>query len=344
MVGREYQHLEDLVFCEDGGAKHAVYILKNLANYKLSIKWDGSPTVYFGRDNSGKFMLVGKNGWGREPINSAEELEQWTLSRGKNEYWRPAFAKTLADLWTTLEPLTHFKGFAYADILWSGGTPSYNSRNYYFRPNQVTYIVSRDTPLGESISKSSLGLAMHTLYQNFGDTQGVPINTPIIDSETVVAIPQTLVTEGIVMPTDSINAVEKLVRKQSSNIDMLFVPRVGLADFREIIYKYVNYLVKKKQLHELSTKSFVEWVNNSTLSFNKQGRLRDMVNAYTENFDALFEVVKEIGKVKNDIIEMLDKSPANVSAFTGRHSGGEGFVIQEKKIKLVQRTRWTPYG
>ena len=47
-VGREFNHLEDLVFTEPSGAKRAVQILKSLAQdaKDVSVKWDGNPTVY----------------------------------------------------------------------------------------------------------------------------------------------------------------------------------------------------------------------------------------------------------------------------------------------------------
>ncbi len=343
MVGREYQHLEDLIFCEDYGARHALYILKNMPNYTLTIKWDGSPTIYFGRDQTGKFMLVGKNGWGREVIQSADELEQWTLSRGKDERWRPAFAKTLSDLWNTLEPVTHFKGFVFADVLWHGGTPAHNSTNYYFRPNQVLYTIPAKSELGVNVSKSSVGLAIHTLYNNFGDKQGVPVYTRLIDSETVFDLPQTLVSEGITMPTGDIDKLERHISRVESKINQLFVPRQGLSDIRDIVYKFVNHSVKHKTFSTISVKQFLNWINESNLTFSKQGRLRDMVLAYTESFTALFETVILVNNIKNDIIEMLDRAPANISAFTGQFTGGEGFIIQEEKVKLVQRSRWIPY-
>ena len=51
-VGREFNHLEDLVFTEPNGAVKAIEILKSLAKPETSItiKWDGNPTVYWGRD------------------------------------------------------------------------------------------------------------------------------------------------------------------------------------------------------------------------------------------------------------------------------------------------------
>ena len=44
-VGREFNHLEDLVFTEPNGAQRAIQILKDLAKpeSKISIKWTATP-------------------------------------------------------------------------------------------------------------------------------------------------------------------------------------------------------------------------------------------------------------------------------------------------------------
>jgi len=345
LTGREYQHLEDLVFCEEQGSRHALYVLKNLPNYPLSIKWDGSPTIYFGRDTAGKFRLVGKNGWGRDLIDTPEDLEQWTLTRGKNEWWRPAFAKQLADLWRTLEPVSHFKGFVYADVLWDTvNTKKLNNGKFYFKPNQVTYTVEQDTALGKLIGGADVGLAMHTMYENFGDRTGVPIDSMVnISNGGVFAMPLTLITEGIVMPSEGILELEKMIDKHSSNIDGLLEKRTGLSDMRDIIYKYVNHMVKEHKISKLDDiAEFVYWIEHGNLTFSKQGRIKCLLNAYTDMFVAMFKIILKIADLKNEIIYKLDQSPSNVSAATLNYKGGEGYVIQELKIKLVPRWRWVP--
>jgi hypothetical protein len=52
-VGREYQHLEDLVFVKGSkGAVEAADILDKLGtdSSDVAIKWDGNPTIYWGRE------------------------------------------------------------------------------------------------------------------------------------------------------------------------------------------------------------------------------------------------------------------------------------------------------
>ena len=101
-VGREYQHLEDLVFVDgSAGATKAVHILNKLGHDSkdIAIKWDGYPTMYWGRDNNGEFVLVGKNGWMKGNISkSAKELYSFITSTGKGEEWRDRFAKEMATI------------------------------------------------------------------------------------------------------------------------------------------------------------------------------------------------------------------------------------------------------
>ena len=81
-VGREYQHLEDLVFVDGSeGANKAADILEKLGkdSSNVAIKWDGNPTLYWGREPNGQFVLVGKNGWGRNKSTSAQNLSKFIL-------------------------------------------------------------------------------------------------------------------------------------------------------------------------------------------------------------------------------------------------------------------------
>ena len=350
LTGREYQHIEDLVFCEDLGAQRAVYILKNLQNYKISVKWDGMPTVYFGRNSEGKFTLVGKNGWGRDWINSPEELEKWVIGRGKNESWRTPLAKNLADIWRILEPHCNFTGYVFADVLWSPAKPAITSRNkqrILFSPNQVTYIVDADTDtdLFAEISNSKLGIAVHSKFERFGDTDGVALYKKLkITSSDVVVVPQTVVSNGMDIPVDMINALEKKIRK-NENLECLFYHRPGLSDFRDIIYRYVNYMSKNSLLDNVGDiEQFKKWIDISKLSFNKQGRMHDIITANRELFEIMFEVFLDILDIKNLIIERLDAVPGNISSLVGSNllAGGEGFIVQEPKVKLVPRHRWKP--
>jgi hypothetical protein len=57
---------------------------------------------------------------------------------------------------------------------------------------------------------------------------------------------------------------------------------------------------------------------------------------------AIFELVNTIMAAKNDVIDQLDDAPSDIIATTAGERGGEGYVAQNSKTKLVPRHRWTP--
>ena len=63
--GARIQHAEDIVFWE--GSKGAVRALESLIKLErgghenVTVKWDGSPAIIFGRDNNGSFILTDKS-------------------------------------------------------------------------------------------------------------------------------------------------------------------------------------------------------------------------------------------------------------------------------------------
>ena len=97
-VGRKYQHIEDLVFTNgSNGGLHAVERLRHMGSEGggIELKWDGSPVVYWGRDEQGAFHLIPKNAWeylkrgahqtkGGVPtmMNSANDIENFILNTG----------------------------------------------------------------------------------------------------------------------------------------------------------------------------------------------------------------------------------------------------------------------
>ena len=107
--GREYNHLEDLVTFEGSkGALKAAEILTRLGqdSKDVSIKWDGNPTIFWGREPNGQFVMTGKNGWGRQKTTSSGELQDFILNTGKGEDWRKDFAGEMAGVFEILEANT----------------------------------------------------------------------------------------------------------------------------------------------------------------------------------------------------------------------------------------------
>ena len=351
-VGREFQHLEDLVFTEPRGALRAIEVLRSLSQdaRDVSVKWDGNPTVYWGRDEDGTFRLVGKNNWGREEgkSGSAGELQQFIMSRGKGEDWREKFAQDMANLWDTFEQATpkEFRGYIYGDLLFHPGKP-YDSSDgkIHFTPNQTTYHVKATSPIGQRIGKSKIAVAAHSQYGYFGDKSGEPIKDvkQFNNTDGLVVVGQTYVSTQPAVDADNLDVIAKLANQSQSEIDKFLAPVQGLSDMRNIIYTYVNQQSRAKNLEALDIESFMEWLLASKVSENKQAKIRDMVQANPKTVTNMFALVRELMKAKDEVIRELDQAEADVTATTGGKPGGEGYVKMKDRVKLVPRDRWTPF-
>ena len=351
-VGREFNHLEDLVFTEPNGAKRAVQVLKDLAQpaSKISIKWDGNPTVYWGRDEDGTFRMVGKNNWGREEgkSSSPEELKQFINSRGKGEEWRAKFAGDMAAMWPIFERATpaDFRGYIYGDILFHPGKP-YNGGDgkLMFTPNQTTYAVKATSPVGQRLSKAKVAVAAHKKYDYFGDKGGEDFADPDMFSSNpqLAVFGQTYISHRPAVNADNLSQIEKIVNTNGAKIDRLLAPQAGLSDLQNTIYTFVNAQSKAKALDNINTKSFFEWLSTSKVSAPKQKKIADLNVANAGVMDSLFTLVAELMKAKNEVIAELDQAEGDITANTGGKPGGEGYVSTKDAVKLVPRDRWTPF-
>jgi hypothetical protein len=351
-VGREFNHLEDLVFTEPKGALRAVEILKNLAQdaKDVAIKWDGNPTVYWGRDEDGTFRMVGKNNWGREEgkSNSPEELAAFINSRGKGEEWRAKFASDMAALWPIFEKATpaDFRGYVYGDILFHPGKPYQGADGRItFTPNQTTYAVKGNSPVGRKIADAKIAVAAHQQYGYFGDKSGDPFKDPgIFDiNPELMVFGQTYVSHQPAVNADNINAITKEANKASASIDRLLTPQAGLSDLQTIIYTFVNQQSRAKALDQLDHDVFFTWLKSSKVSVPKQQKIVELSNSIPGAMDSLFFLVRELMKAKNEVISELDQAEGDVVATTGGKPGGEGYVSGKDSVKLVPRDRWTPF-
>lgn len=348
-VGREYNHLEDLVFIDGSeGALKAADILDKLGSNAddVAIKWDGNPTIYWGRDEEGQFVLVGKNGWGKEKATSADELANFIMNTGKGEDWRKDFAQNMGNLFNIMQQATpdDFRGYVFGDLLYHPGNPFDKEGDVVkFTPNLVEYSVKLDSELGKRIAASKVGVVVHNKYNEFGDKSGKPISDveELNNSQDVVVLGQTYVTHQPEIDTEGVDKLRQDAKQGAQVIDEFLEPRKGLSDMKNIIYTYVNQMSRARKLDQLET-GFFDWLKNSKVSANKQKKIAEMAQESPKALPMIFRLVKEIMAVKDHVIDQLDSADTDVKATTAGERGGEGYVAQGSKTKLVPRTRWQP--
>ena len=345
-VGREWQHLEDLVFVDGSqGAMKAAKILQDLGKgtTKLNTKWDGRIAIYWGREPDGTFVLVGKNGWGKQLFKSPEEMQNAITTAGKGEEWRQKLGADMATVFDIMQRNTSndFRGYVLGDLLWYPGEPyQITNAGISFTPNKVTYTVNPQSDLGKRIAQSSVGIAAHLYYKNFGDENAMALtDVSGLNSQAAVVLNSEVPSYKANIDTSAVNEIVSLANAHGTKIDNLLAPQQGLSDMKNIIYTYVNQMSRAGRLDDLAS-GFTEWLQNSKVSPNKQAKI--LAHPESNAIPLLFDLLLKIQKVKDDIIDQLDQQTPDITATTDGQPGGEGYAANAERVKLVPRKRWKP--
>lgn len=360
-IGREFQHLEDLVVAEgSAGAARAIEYLMHMATEATgkdySLKWDGIPTVYWGREPDGQFVFVGKNNWDKADqggfATSPEELKHFILSRGKGEEWRERMAQELADCWHIFEAGTpeKFRGYYFGDLLFHPNKPyDVKNQNLVFTPNKVTYTVPVDQELGLVLFRAKAAVAVHKYHKKFGSQDSLPVPKmeqfktsqgmyiPSASTQLAILGPY-FADEGAKIDVKQVKELAKFLKKHSAAIDSFLSGVPGLSSPGSDIYAYVNAQSKAGTLEGLATR-FPAWAK-STLGPKKLAAFHDKLEQNPVGLTAMFALVEAIRDAKNEVIAQLDQQTPQLMTLTGDQPGGEGWVYRD--TKLVPRHRWVP--
>ena len=356
--GARIDHAEDIVFWEGSrGAIRALESLKSLEKGKhtdVTIKWDGSPAIIFGRDENGQFVLTDKSGFTAKGYDgkskSGEELEQMFLNRsgGKNRE-NPgyvAFAGNMRSIFDLYERATpkDFRGFLKGDLLYYT-TPPVKNNNYVFKPNIVEYAVDVDSDLGKRIGQSKTGVVVHRLVDVEGNETEVPKGIDFQGND-VLIFPSVTVERAPEIEDEGINQLKADVAKNAGAIDKLLDPaaltQLKISDFAKVLYAYTNSKVDTG-LEDLGA-DFFDWMARSKLSASKQKNIATHIQNNQAGFNAIWQVVSGIMRIKDDVIRQFDSHNQTVkSSIPGHGEGGEGYVLAHPQgdVKLVPREYFT---
>ena len=347
--GARIQHLEDFIIWQgtEGGKKSIAKLHQvESSPTSISIKWDGSPAVIFGRNANGEFVLTDKSGFGAKgydgKVTSGDDLEKMFLGRAKDDIddSRREFASKMKGIWNTVESVVpeDFRGYIHGDLLWFS-TPQTKDGRMAFSPNTTAYSVDSKSDIGKKISNSDVGIVVHQFIDLEGNRSGVDMGQ-LRDGKTFIMPPVYVAkSPGVDMP--EVDRLENYLNQNSKAIDtLLAVPaELKMADFSNILYTYINNSVAAGNLDKLGT-NFSQWVDSSKLSGPKKERVVQWIQQNSNGFEAIFTFIKGVMTVKDKIIKALDSQPADIEASTNGEKGGEGYVI-DKDVKLVNRAGFT---
>jgi hypothetical protein len=165
------EHIEDLIISNgSAGAQRAIKELTGLQKNSgtVTIKWDGFPAVVFGRDKSGELVFMDKHMYDKVSKGKMDfmTIRDYDEERGAN---RTNLWENEAVLRPALEKVVPSGSDFYymGDLMWSG-TPPTNNGFFVFKPNTVEYRVAIEGELGQDISRSVGGIAVHTYIPGLG--------------------------------------------------------------------------------------------------------------------------------------------------------------------------------
>jgi hypothetical protein len=159
-------HPEDFILNGSQAATDAIDgMLSAISNPNLvSIKWDGSPAIIFGRrPTDGQFTMNYKEyiAMPGGQVTSGQELLNFFAQNQKNM----EVGQKLAAMFDSVASIVpaNFKGFVQGDVMWTEPVPEQQS---YFvfqaNPYGVTYKVKASSAVGREIKGRPFGLAVHT--------------------------------------------------------------------------------------------------------------------------------------------------------------------------------------
>ena len=370
--GARIEHLEDHVFKTLPPSKGADKALQSLisleqgAHKDVTIKWDGSPAIVFGRDSDGNFILTDKSGFTAKGYNgkatSAKDLQAMLMNRPgasnpdekkRTEYKQ--FASNMVDIYDEYEKATpkDFRGFFKGDLLYFN-TPTLVDNEYEFTPNIVTYSVDKNSELGRKIGQSKTGIVIHREIDPEGK-EGPTQNEGILEGKEVLVIPPVFASSAPDIDDTSVKELKALISKDSAAMDTLLdintLTQIKLKKLPDVFYAYLNSKVDTG-LENLG-KDFLNWIQaRPQLSDAAKKKIAEYVAEHQQGFNALWEVVAKIQQTKDDVIQQLDNQPGvpvkqRMSSGDETVPGGEGYVLAHddgSMSKLVPRQTFSKFN
>lgn len=371
-VGREYQHIEDLTYIQGPqGALKAIERLYQIAkdSSHLEVKWDGSPAITFGRNEQGEFHLGDK--YAKEYLTTPKKLYEYVTRKSQSES-RVEFANVMVQLFDYYKNATPagYRGFLECGLMFpTSQQPKPDAVNgvYSFKPNTVIYNVSADSELGKRIGAAKTAAAATGYFKDLPglgtQREAVGEHYRPIKSRDVVIIPPTFTNTQAKLPETQLKKLHAFVTQNAGAITNFITPdqawvdtfkrnpaKAG-TDWRAMIYKYVNSQVDNPGALEKLGDNMEQWAASDVI-LKDAGRRPIAINKIKQDKagkKATFFVVKEIMKLKNVILNQIEKptlASMGISATlpTG-HQSGEGFVSDphggKNPLKLVNRAGFT---
>lgn len=362
-IGRKYQHIEDLVFTNgsDGGI-HSAERLRSMAGQggTIELKWDGSPVMYWGKDEQGRFSMIPKNAWeylkrGKTEIApgvptamySPDDIKNFILGTGKatpeQAPQREAYANELMSLWPYFEKASPDKGYVEGGLLFYPSKPAQlnpKTGDYDFTPNITSFHIPKESDLGKRIAKAKIMVAVTGFYESLGSSEeGRFPDAEQLSTPEVIVQGTTYVEQAPGVDDSLIDKAEQYIEANAASIDAFLAPKPGLSKPGDILYKFYNQNLRVAGVKE----KFKDWATQN-LSAGQSGKI---VN--DPNLDKVLTAVELLSNAKMDLIKKLSAGThggirqTKPEGYVQAHPGGAFKKdIPGQFVKAIDQGNWAP--
>ena len=363
-VGRKYQHIEDLVFTNGStGGLHAVERLQSMGTQggTIELKWDGSPVMYWGKDEQGRFSMIPKNAWeylkrGKTEIApgvpaamySPEDIKSFILGTGKatpeQMPQREAYANEMMSLWPYFEKVSPQKGYVEGGLLFYPSKPAQlnpTTQEYDFTPNITAFHIPVASDLGKRIKNAKVMVAVTGFYDTLGSSEeGRFPNAEQLSTPEVIVQGTTYVEKAPGVEDAGLAKAEQFITANAAAIDGFLAPKPGLSKPGDILYKFYNQNLRIPGVKD----KFQEWVTANVSAGQAQKILADQ-----KGLTAVLTAVDMLSKEK---LQMINKLSAGTHGGI-RQTKPEGYVqahpgtpfkrdLPGQFVKAIDQANWAP--
>lgn len=336
-------HPEDFILNGSKAATDAITgMLSAVSNPNIvSIKWDGSPAIIFGRRAAdGQFTMNYKEyiAMPGGQVTSSQELLNFFSQHGKNM----DVGQKLANMFNAVASVVPagFKGFVQADVMWTEPVPVDNG---YFvfqaNPHGVQYKVKVNSPAGKEIQGRPFGLAVHTVGADVekttkgtelvGKTSMQGLGGLVGTNQYITVLTGTMGTKfKLREPVQQVRAAQAAVRKFSELNGDNFLSSLT----QTTVSKLQTYYNRKYTGQTADASWLANSITKPQFAIVAAEENRPVMAAMDAAYVAIYAL-------KLAILEQLEPQVQGVEQYVNGVPKGEGFVINTPSgfIKLVNR-------
>jgi hypothetical protein len=339
--GSRTPHPEDFIFSGSQSANDAIDGIISVVSdpQTVTIKWDGSPAIVFGRRTAdGMFTMNYKEfiGLPGGQVTSAQELLDFYIKNQKNIEVGRKLASVFNAIGSICPPT--FRGFIQGDLMWTEPLQPQGGK-FTFKPNPhgVTYKIDAGSDIGKRIVGRQVGVAVHTIGSDIAGNKEGLMNKRSMNglegltdgSNWCTIFTGNMGTEfKVKRPVKIENAAKAAVKKfQSLGGDEFLAGLTGAS--KATLQTYYNRKVTNQAVDQ-------QWLETK-LSKPQYAIVSDEANKPI--ILALDAVYRAIAVLKQAVLEQLEPQVQGIEQYVGDIPKGEGFNIDTPSgfIKLVNR-------